>query len=481
VSTFLSQILNVKFLVVNLVCGTVMAAVAYGVTRLLRGAFQVPWRCLARICLVVALVAVVVWLPRRYPPEEFLNPTLPDLFSRGFWVWVYVLAVGSVISLAKLVRTLKDAQSTTEAQAGESATSDPEVDAAWREIRSRLAQAQIDLGRQRVYLILAPNEDWTDALVRSAGLQLFVQAPDVPAPIHAYATPDGLLLSVTGASAFGTQDSAGSARLEALCRQLQSREAELPAVRGIAVLFPISWAAQPESVKWAAAIREDIRSAQRAAKVRCPIFAVFVEMETIPGTLEFISRMPKDFLGNRVGFAVPGSIPFSGELVSRGLTWTAGWFHSWVLNRMSEDPLDQASNNELFSLGQEVRRFRKRLRSIMEAAFSTHHDAVSVLFQGCYFTATGSGPAQQAFTAGLFRGPRSRIIASHLATRWGVEALDEDRRYRRIALGVALGGGLMTLVAWLYIIRETQNPLWWIGLVALILGWIYAGICISSR
>jgi 1,4-dihydroxy-2-naphthoate octaprenyltransferase len=80
----------------------------------------------------------------------------------------------------------------------------------------------------------------------------------------------------------------------------------------------------------------------------------------------------------------------------------------------------------------------------------------------------------------LFRGPRSRVIAGHLATRWGIEALDEDRRYRRIALGVALAGGLMALVAWLYIIRETQNPFWWIGLVALIIAWIYAGIRICS-
>jgi hypothetical protein len=480
VSTYFSQILNLKFVVVSLICGSVVAAVVYGVTRLIRGTFQIPWRWLGRICLVAALVAVVVWLPRRYPPEEFLNPTLPDLFSRGFWLWVYVLALGSLFSLVKLVGSLRAAQAMTEAEADESALRDPEIDAAWRDIRARLAQAQIDLGRQRVYLILAPNEDWTEALVRSASLQLFVQAPDIPAPIHAYATPDGVLLSVTGASAFGTQDPGGSARLEALCRQLQSREAELPAVCGIVVLSPISWAAQPESVKWAAAIREDIRAAQSASKVRCPIFAVFVEMETIPGTLEFISRMPKDFLSNRVGFAVPGSIPFSGELISRGLTWTAGWFHSWVLNRMSEDPLDQASNNDLFSLGQEVRRFRKRLRAIMEAAFATHQDAVSVLFQGCYFTATGSVPAQHAFSAGLFRGPRSRVIAGHQATRWGVEALEEDRRYRRIALGVALGGGLMTLVAWLYIIRETQNPLWWIGLVALILAWIYAGIRISS-
>jgi type VI secretion system protein ImpL len=288
------------------------------------------------------------------------------------------------------------------------------------------------------------------------------------------------LLSVTGASAFGTQDPQGSLCLEELCRQLQPREAELPAVRGIAVVFPISWAAQSESVKWAAAIREDILAVQRAVKVRCPVFAIFVEMEAVPGSAEFIRRIPKDYLSNRVGFAVPGSTSFSGDLIFRGLTWTAGWFHGWVLNRMSEDPLDQASNNGLFSVGHEVRQFRKRLRAIMEAAFSTHQDAESVLLQGCYFAATGAIPAQQAFAAGLLRGPRSRIIAGHQATKWGAEALVEDRRYRRIALGVALCGGLMTLIAWLYIISQTQGYVWWLGLVAVIVAWIYAGVRVSS-
>jgi type VI secretion system protein ImpL len=475
--------MNLRFLVAATIFGSLFAAVVYGMNRLLRGAFRIPWRWLrwlGWLILAAALMAAVVWLPRRYPPEEFLNPILPALFARGFWGWAYVLALGCGFSLPALVRSLRAARTSAEAEADESAARDPEVDAAWREIRYRLMQAKIDLGRQRVYLLLAPDEQCTEALIRSAGLQVFVKAPDVPAPIHAYATPDGVLLSLTGTSAFGTQDPGRSARLGDLCQQLQPREAELPAVRGIAVVLPISWAAQPDSVKWAAALREDIRAVQGALKVRCPVFALFVEMETLPGSSEFIARMPKDFLSSRVGFAVPSSTPFSGELIARGLTWTAGWFHSWVLNRMSEDPLDQASNNELFSLGHEVRRFRKRLRAVMEAAFSTHQDVEPVLFQGCYFAATGALPVQQAFSAGLLRGLRSRVIAGHQATQWAAEALEEDRRYRRIALGVALCGGLMMLIAWLYIINETQNPLWWLGLVAVLVAWIYAGVRVSA-
>src|SRR5262249_46202682 len=163
----------------------------------------------------------------------------------------------------------------------------------------------------------------------------------------------------------------------------------------------------------------------------------------VPGFLEFIDRMPRDFRSSRVGFSVPISTPFSGDLINRGLTWTAGWFQGWILNRMSENPLEQAANNELASLANEVRRFRKRLRAVMEAAFSPPLGAEPLAFHGCYFAATGPGPGEQAFAAGLLVGARSRVIAAHLATEWTAEARAEDRRYKRVAIGVGAGGVLL--------------------------------------
>ena len=147
---------------------------------------------------------------------------------------------------------------------------------------------------------------------------------------------------------------------------------------------------------------------------------------------------------------------------------------------MSENPLDQASNNELASLANEVRRFRKRLRAVMEAAFSTPRAAEPFAFHGCYFAATGSGPGEQAFAAGLLVGARSRVIAGHLATEWTAEARDDDWRYKQVAIGVAIGGGLLTLLWWLYVINVTQNPLWWIGVVVLCLAWVVAAVRLSS-
>jgi len=54
--------------------------------------------------------------------------------------------------------------------------------------------------------------------------------------------------------------------------------------------------------------------------------------------------MSQSFRDHRVGFAVPGSQAFSDDLMSRGLTWMSGWFHSWILNLLSQDPLDTAGN-----------------------------------------------------------------------------------------------------------------------------------------
>jgi type VI secretion system protein ImpL len=480
VGTFLSQLLNVKNLVLMMVCGTIISAVMYGVSRLIRGTFRLPWRWFGWIALAAAAAAAIVWLPRRYPPQDILNPALPALFLRPFWAWVFVLALGALFSAVALVRRIRAARAAPEGAAPESDDRDPEVDAALKEIQFRLEQAQIDLGRQHVYVLLAPDEEWSEALIRSAGLQVFARAPEGPAPIHAYATAEGVLLSVTGASAFGTRDAQGSDHLEDLCRQLLARDPERPPLRGIAVLFPISWSARPESVKWAAVVRDDVRAVQRAMKVRCPVFALHVEMETVPGFLEFIDRMPRDFRSSRVGFSVPVSTPFSGDLINRGLTWMAGWFQGWILNRMSENPLEQTANNELASLANEVRRFRKRLRAVMEAAFSTPPGAESVAFQGCYFAATGSGPGEQAFAAGLLVGARSRVIAAHLATEWTAEARDDDWRYKQVAIGVGISGLFLTLLSWLYIIDVTQNPLWWIGVVVLCVAWVVAAVRLAS-
>ncbi len=154
------------------------------------------------------------------------------------------------------------------------------------------------------------------------------------------------------------------------------------------------------------------------------------------------------------------------------MVWLSGWFHTWILSQMDGDLLNQEGNNRLFTLDDEIRRARRPWRNVLESALSTHAQGDPLLFRGCYCMATGTEPELRAFSAGLFRGPRSRILADHTATVWAPEAEADDRRYRKIAWWVAIGGGAFVFSTWAYI--ASFGGFWWIGLVGMIGLWVLA-------
>src|SRR5262249_5701878 len=116
--------------------------------------------------------------------------------------------------------------------------------------------------------------------------------------------------------------------------------------------------------------------------------------------------------------------------------------------------------------------YRNRLRAILESAFSTHRESDPVLFRGCYFVATGEDRQEQAFSAGLLRGPRSRILADHRASTWSQQALLDDRRYARIAWAVGAVGLLLTLLPWLVFIIERNRFFGVVGIAAIAITWV---------
>src|SRR5262249_7523055 len=136
----------------------------------------------------------------------------------------------------------------------------PEIDSAWEEVRVRLGHAGINPANQHAVVALAPHEDWAAALVRSAGAPVFPQGPDADAPVDAVATAEGALLRAWGASGFGTQATDGPLRAEYLGRLLHDLTPACPPARAVVVVFPIQWAGQPDSVKWAAAVRDDLQA-----------------------------------------------------------------------------------------------------------------------------------------------------------------------------------------------------------------------------
>lgn len=432
---------------------------------LVRKAPRLAWWVIGAIA-----VAGLVWLYEfRLGSRYAVDPNLP-VFRPFAWTWLLAFTLGALASMVALGRLVRGRVRPAEAPADGAAF--PDLDAAWEAIRLRLGQAAIDPAAQRVFLILAPEEGWAAGLVRSAGLQVFAEAPGPEAPLHAYAIPEGLLLSVSAAARLAQPEADSSAPLEHVARLLRDLNPDCPVVRGIVVVFPAEWAAQGEAARRAAAVREDLRALRATLRLRLPVFALFSHAEGLPGLAEFVGRLPEPMRLSRCGFGLPGSIPFGPEVIGRGLAWLSGWFDTWCLSLMSADVENTAGNGRLFCLSDEIRRRRRRWREVLESAFSTPRDSEPVLLRGLYLAACGEATQPHAFAAGLLRGPRSRVPADAEFTAWSEEARQDDRRYLRAALAVGLAGGLLTLLAWSFIVG--RHPLWWAGFVAVIAAWIAA-------
>lgn len=436
--------------------------------------WKARWWLLGLVALAVAWVFLFD-LPSRFPPRV----TMPRPYHAHYWTWLLLFlfgAVGAGLAAVGQLRAARRAAGAAHAEEGF-----PDIDAAWDEILLHFGQAKIDPAAQRYYLLIGPDAPTIATLVEAAGLQVFAEGPSAPGPLHAWATSDGVLLGCAGACNLGDPGNpAASARLEHLTRHLLALQPDCSAVRGVAVLMPMGWCARTESVKEAGAVRDDLQVVRRVLGVQPPVFVVLTGMEEVPGLVEFAARLASQsspqMLDQRVGFAVPIDQTFSGDLVGRGLTWQSGWFHNWILNLLAGDPANHAGNAELVLLDSEFRRYRRRLRAVLEAALLTHKQSEPVLFRGCYFVATGSGRHDRAFAAGLLRGSRSRFIADHVASDWTEEASRLDRAYGRAALALALVGGLACLAVWLRVITPRLETPAWVVLGLLGVAWVLVAL-----
>ena len=313
-----------------------------------------------------------------------------------------------------------------------------------REIQVRFSQG-IDRGPDVRFDVLAPNEDWAAALVMtpvprsSPGLPTAMH-PSMPLQRPKPYNHGGRCLGLRHSGARRGRPHGGPRPL------IRDWNPECPPLRGVVVVFPIRWAGQPDSVKWAATVRDDLQALHLAAG---PLSGLrrFTEMETAPGFAEFLGRMPEVYKQGRCGFGVPASRTFGGELIQGGLDWISGWFHGWAINLMAEDLFNQAGNQRLFGLDQEFRRYRMRLRSLIEVAFSTPPEADPPPFRGCYFAATGafrtigrsSGRARRTPRAGPYRTLGDLLDRPGRGGRPGPST---SRPHGRSVGGLALAPGL---------------------------------------
>jgi type VI secretion system protein ImpL len=460
--------------------------VIYGVMGAITGAAALMWSKYPVRWILLLLTIAVIFLTVRFTVPE-IDPKLPYVFREKvfFKSWVLVLGLIALYTLVHLVALLIRSRRKPSGDQ-DAAPQFPDLESAWDEILMRLGQASYDTASQKLFLLLTPDEALAETMVNASGVSIFASAPTAPeAPVHAYATTDGLFISCGGASAWGRQDAEGIERLKNLCAKLLALNPEQPTLRGVAVLYPMEKATASGALQKVGPLRNDLQTIWSGLTVRSPVFAVLCLHESRSGFNEFARRMPDSLRQNRCGFAVPTSLPFTKDVAQRGLNWFAQWFQNWSLNLMVQDYVNKEGNAKLVEMNAQMRRDLPALRDLLDASFSTHVRAEPTLVRGCYFVACGPEPENHAFVAGLVRGPRSKMISDAPYTLWSGGAEDVERRYWMISLGLGVGAAALALPIWVFGIRHYLlkagvglGP-FWAGLGLLAACWL-VGLCLPS-
>jgi hypothetical protein len=448
VQTFQGQGLNAVSMAIYGIIAAIFAAMAWIWTK-----HPVRW-ILALV--TVGVILLVIWQQDQVPKRDDLDQALPEVFKPPFFAWwVLVLSLAALYLAVHLVSVWIRTRPRVEGEVAGEPARFPDLETAWEEIQIRLSHARYDVGQQKVFLLLGTDESIAASVIQSAGLQLFAQAPvDENAPIHAYATADGLFLSCAGASAWGRGDEEGTERLVALCRKILALNPEQPVLRGVGVLYPLKEAAAGELIQGVGALRNDLQTIRAELNVRCPTLAVFCLREPYGGFEEFARRIPSNVRIRRCGFAVPPAQRFDRAAAQKGLGWLVQWFSTWSLKLMTDEYHETRGNNDLVIMNATLWRDLPALCHLVEVSFSTHAQAEPILVRGCYFVVCEPEPEARAFAAGLINGKASRMIADAVHTSWSRGADAIDRRYRLVALGLALATAMITLPIWYWGIIE---------------------------
>jgi type VI protein secretion system component VasK len=242
-------------------------------------------------------------------------------------------------------------------------------------------------------------------------------------------------------------------------------------------VFPAAWLERQGSIEAARAVRDDLLTITRILKVCCPVSVLIPGMETLRGFTEFLARIPADLIPRRCGYSFSPPQALTSDLAQLIMSYMTRWFYGYGLDAMFfgrkreaqvEPLLDQVGNNQIFSFDHEFRQLRPKLRSVLENSFPYHPDLEPVLFQGCYFLATGDSPQERAFAAGLIRDREQGIFSDQRYAAWSNDARISDGYYRRWAIAIGLMGASLCALIWLYLLRQADVSGWW-GIVPIAL------------
>jgi hypothetical protein len=248
-------------------------------------------------------------------------------------------------------------------------------------------------------------------------------------------------------------------RLEYVCKLLRRVRQPLCPINGMLTLLPYGLIKRGprEGVEVQRALQRDMRTVRQSLKLRFPVTALVTGMEEESGFRELVRRVGRDrAAGQRFGRGFSLWTPPLPERLEALCAHSCGAFEDWAYALFRErGSLSKPGNTRLYALLCQIRRnVRKRLANILVAGYGHDPDPQPEgppgLFGGCYFAATGESEDRQAFVKGVF----DKLPDQQHELEWADEALIDDDRFQRLALGgLALDCLLLLALAGMFLHR----------------------------
>ncbi len=293
-------------------------------------------------------------------------------------------------------------------------------------------------------------------------------APDAGAMLRGTLVPGGASggggghapVPSSGSSLLSRQDAENQTeRLEYVCELLSRARTPVCPLNGVLVAVPLQSVQNVMVAKdIPGAARSDLDTIRDATKLRAPVTVMVSGMEAESGFCELVRRVgTTKAKANRFGKGFNVWNPPTEENMDAFSSHACGAFEDWVYSLFRErDGLSKPPGNaKLYTLLCRIRsQLRVRLRSVLLHGFSFSRgdqkkEDVPLLFNGCYFAATGDTPDRQAFVKNVFE----KMIDMEEELEWMPEAIREDDRYHQLAqigmfIDAALVLGIVGMIVW---------------------------------
>jgi hypothetical protein len=227
-----------------------------------------------------------------------------------------------------------------------------------------------------------------------------------------------------------------AARLAHVCRLLERTRDPFCSLNGVLVVTPFSLLRRgAEQVRHLAqATRQDLRTIQRTAQIRCPAISLIGGMEHEPGFGELVRRVGAGpALEQRVGSKFEPWNPATRERLETLAELACDNIELNVYELFRKpDGYNKPGNSKLYGLLCRTRTgFQEVLKEFLSKAFAQQsQDEVPMLFAGCYFAATGEVEALRGFLKGVLA---DRLLERQDDLQWTDAAMRQDAAYENWA------------------------------------------------